>query len=204
MIKSYHFKVNFAKSFLPNFVTVLSFIPVSGIPAFHPRANSKLINASYEKKRSKYSKNQKQVLTLHNEMYCIINFLSFLVATSKKHNFFPFGRVCFSFFAAHELQSTALDPDYGLFIGYQMSVNKHKGLNQGWPTCGACATNGALDRGGQPAAHAPQMEHWSVSGGALQSGKIFQMKNVYKLYLAISDDHLIFGRKIEKLEIDSE
>ena len=33
------------------------------------------------------------------------------------------------FSAAHELQSTALDPDYGLIIGYQMPANKHEGLN---------------------------------------------------------------------------
>ena len=31
--------------------------------------------------------------------------------------------------AAHELQSTAIDPDYGLFIGYQMPANKYEGLN---------------------------------------------------------------------------
>ena len=33
------------------------------------------------------------------------------------------------FSATHELQSTALGPDYGLFIGYQMPADKHKGLN---------------------------------------------------------------------------
>ena len=77
-----------------------------------------LNNALYEEKRSKFSKDQKQVLTLHNEMYCIINFLSFLVATLKKHNFFSIWKSMFLVFAAHELQSTALDPDYGLFIGY--------------------------------------------------------------------------------------
>ena len=33
------------------------------------------------------------------------------------------------FFAAHELQSTALDPDYSLFIGYQMPADKYEGLN---------------------------------------------------------------------------
>ena len=32
--------------------------------------------------------------------------------------------------------------------------------------------NDGLDQGGQPAAH------WTVSGGALQLGKIFQMKNI--------------------------
>ena len=31
--------------------------------------------------------------------------------------------------AGHELQSTALDPDYDLFIGYQMPANKYKSLN---------------------------------------------------------------------------
>ena len=35
----------------------------------------------------------------------------------------------FRFSAAYELQRTALDPDYGLFICYQMPVDKHKGLN---------------------------------------------------------------------------
>ena len=35
----------------------------------------------------------------------------------------------FLVFAAHELQSTALDPDYGLFIGYQMPADKYEGLN---------------------------------------------------------------------------
>ena len=34
----------------------------------------------------------------------------------------------FSFSAAHELQSTALDVDYGLFIGYKMPADKHEGL----------------------------------------------------------------------------
>ena len=33
------------------------------------------------------------------------------------------------FFAAHELQSTALDPDYGLFTAYQMPADKYEGLN---------------------------------------------------------------------------
>ena len=33
------------------------------------------------------------------------------------------------FSAAHELQSTALDPDYGLLIGYRMPADEHKGLN---------------------------------------------------------------------------
>ena len=33
------------------------------------------------------------------------------------------------FSAAHELQSTALDPDYGLFMSYQMLANQHEGLN---------------------------------------------------------------------------
>ena len=35
----------------------------------------------------------------------------------------------FLVFAAHELQSTALDPDYGLFIGYQIPADKYEGLN---------------------------------------------------------------------------
>ena len=37
------------------------------------------------------------------------------------------------------------------------------------------------NRGGQPVAHMPHMVHWMVSGGALQLGKIFQMKNVPQL-----------------------
>ena len=32
-------------------------------------------------------KTKKKVLKLHKEMYCIMNFLSFSVATSKKQNF---------------------------------------------------------------------------------------------------------------------
>ena len=85
-------------------------------------------------KRSKVSHGQKKVLTLHNEISCIINFLSLLVAILEKHNFSIFKRVCLCFFAAHELQSTALEPDYGLFIGYQMPTDKHEGLNQGCAT----------------------------------------------------------------------
>ena len=61
-------------------------------------------------------------------MYCIINFLSILVATSKKQLFFHFKKYVSRFFAAHELQSTALDPDDGLFISYQMPADKHQGL----------------------------------------------------------------------------
>ena len=36
-------------------------------------------------------------------------------------------------------------------------------------------------RGGQPAAHSPRVAHRTVSGGALQLEKIFQMKNVSQL-----------------------
>ena len=69
-------------------------------------------------------------------MYCTMNFLSLLVATSKKHNYFSISKenIC-PFSAAHELQSFAIDPDYGIrlmtmvFIGYQMPANKHEGLN---------------------------------------------------------------------------
>ena len=32
------------------------------------------------------------------------------------------------FSTAYELQSIAVDPDYGLFIGYQMPTDKHEGL----------------------------------------------------------------------------
>ena len=60
-----------------------------------------LNNASYEEKQSKFSKDQKQVLTLHNEMYCIINFLRFLVVTSKKHNFFSIWKSMFLVFLQH-------------------------------------------------------------------------------------------------------
>ena len=89
-----------------------------------------LNNASYKEKRSKFSKDQKQVLTLHNEMYCIINFLSFLVATSKKHNFFSIWKGMFLVFSQHtSCKNTALDPDYGLFNGYQMPADKYEGLN---------------------------------------------------------------------------
>ena len=35
----------------------------------------------------------------------------------------------FLVFAAHELQSNDLHPDYGLFIGYQMPADKYEGLN---------------------------------------------------------------------------
>ena len=35
-----------------------------------------MFKTSYEKKRSKFSKGQKEVLTLHKEMSCIMNFLS--------------------------------------------------------------------------------------------------------------------------------
>ena len=59
----------------------------------------------------------------------MINFLSFLIATLEKHNFFYLKEYVCCFSAAHELQSTALNPDYGLFIGYQMHANKHEGLN---------------------------------------------------------------------------
>ena len=59
-------------------------------------------------------------------MYCIIKFLSFLVATSGNITFSPFQRVCFSFFC---ITRVALDPDYGLFMGYHMSADKHEGLN---------------------------------------------------------------------------
>ena len=38
-----------------------------------------------------------------------------------------------------------------------------------------------LNRGGQPAAHALRVAHWMVSGGALQLGKILQMKNFAQL-----------------------
>ena len=52
-----------------------------------------------------------------------------MVAASKKHNFFHLEEYVSRFFAAHELQSTALDTDYGLFIDYQMPADKCEGLN---------------------------------------------------------------------------
>ena len=58
-----------------------------------------------------------------------MNFLSFSVAPLEKYNFISISKIVFRFSAAYELQSTALDPDYGLFICYQMPVDKHKGLN---------------------------------------------------------------------------
>ena len=88
-----------------------------------------LNKAWYEEKRSKFSKDQKKVITIPNEIYCIIDFLSFLVATLEKHNFFSISKSMFLVFAVHELLSTAKDPDYGLFIGYQMPADKHEGLN---------------------------------------------------------------------------
>ena len=58
-----------------------------------------------------------------------MNFLSLLVATSKKHNFLSIRKIMFAVFStAYELQSIAVDPDYGLFVGYQMATAKHKGL----------------------------------------------------------------------------
>ena len=127
--KKLSFQSQFCKVLFTNSVTVLSFISVSGIPTFRPRANSKLNNASYEEKRSKFSKDQKQVLTLHNEMYCIINFLSFWLLLQRNITFFHLEVYVSRFFAAHELQSTGLDPDYGLSIGYQMPSDKYEDLN---------------------------------------------------------------------------
>ena len=83
-----------------------------------------LNKASSDKKRSKFSKDQKQVLTLDKLMYSIMNFLSFLVATYLDFKEY----VCY-FSAAHELHRIALAPDYGLFIGYQMPADKREGLN---------------------------------------------------------------------------
>ena len=58
-----------------------------------------------------------------------MNFLSFYFGTSEKHNFISISKIVPRFSAAYELQSTALDPDYSLFICYQMPVDKHKSLN---------------------------------------------------------------------------
>ena len=69
------------------------------------------------------------LLTLHNKMYCRMNFLSILVATLEKDFFLYFKEYVCRFSAVHELQSTALDSDYGLLIGYQMPADNYKGLN---------------------------------------------------------------------------
>ena len=52
-----------------------------------------------------------------------------MIATLEKHNFFYLKEYVCCFSAAHELQSTAVNPDYDLFIGYEMPVDKHKDLN---------------------------------------------------------------------------
>ena len=62
-------------------------------------------------------------------MYSIINFLSFCLLLQRNITFLHFKDYVSYFFAAQELQSTALDPDYGLYIAYQMPADKHKGLN---------------------------------------------------------------------------
>ena len=61
-------------------------------------------------------------------MYCTMNFLSLLVATSKKQLFIYLKDYVCRFSTAYELQSIAVDPDYDLFIGYQMPTDKHEGL----------------------------------------------------------------------------
>ena len=60
-----------------------------------------LNKASFEEKCLKFSKDQKKVFILHNEMLCIINSLSFLVATSEKHNFFFISKSMFLVFPQH-------------------------------------------------------------------------------------------------------
>ena len=52
----------------------------------------------YEKKRLKFSKDQKKVMTFYDEMYCTMNFLSLLVATSKKHNLLSIRKIMFAVF----------------------------------------------------------------------------------------------------------
>ena len=54
--------------------------------------------ASYEEKRLKFIKNKKKILTLHNEIYCAMNFLGLLVHTSKKYNFFSISESMFAVF----------------------------------------------------------------------------------------------------------
>ena len=46
-----------------------------------------------------------------------------------KHNCISISKSMLSFFSSTQLQSTHLDPDYGVFIGYQMPSEKHEGLN---------------------------------------------------------------------------
>ena len=74
-------------------------------------------------------KAKKKVLTLHNEMSCIMNFLSLLIAILEQHHFLLLKEYVCRLSAAYELQSTALDPDYDLFIGYQMPDGNYEGLN---------------------------------------------------------------------------
>ena len=57
-----------------------------------------LNKVSYEKKRLKFSKDQKKVMTFYDEMYCTMNFLSLLIATSKKHNFLSIRKIMFAVF----------------------------------------------------------------------------------------------------------
>ena len=68
-------------------------------------------------------------MTFHDEMYCTMNFLSLLVATSKKHNFLSIRKIiCLPFFHRLRVTNSAVDPDYDLFIGYQKPIDKHEGL----------------------------------------------------------------------------
>ena len=64
-------------------------------------------------------------MRLHNEMYDNKFFNFFDCYFRETWLFFYFKEYVSRFFAAHELQSTALDPDDGLFIGHQMPANKH-------------------------------------------------------------------------------
>ena len=57
-----------------------------------------LNKVSYEKKHLKFSKDKKKVMTFHDEMYCTMNFLSLLVATSKKHNLLSIRKIMFAVF----------------------------------------------------------------------------------------------------------
>ena len=67
-------------------------------------------------------------MTFHDKMYCTMNFLSLLVATSKKHNFLSIRKIMFAVFLQLTSYKALLFPDYGLFIGYQMPTDKHEGL----------------------------------------------------------------------------
>ena len=56
-------------------------------------------------------------------------FLVFWLLLKRNIIFFCCKEYLCRFSTAHELQSTTLDPDYGLFIDYQMHADKHESLD---------------------------------------------------------------------------